>query len=124
MTTSRSEKAIWNILTQKGYKTHVVGWWPSHPAEPVNGVFISNFYQKVAKGQGFGPLPKGTVHPASDQPKFAALRVHPSELTGEHIYPFVPDAHKIDQRKDKRLYSLAKVLCECTSIHAAATPYP
>ncbi|MBN2093134.1 alkaline phosphatase family protein, partial [candidate division KSB1 bacterium] len=30
-TASRKVKAIWNILMQQGLKTHVVGWWPSHP---------------------------------------------------------------------------------------------
>ena len=33
--TSRKVKAIWNILTHENYKTHLVGWWPSHPAEPM-----------------------------------------------------------------------------------------
>src|SRR5262245_49446039 len=29
---SRKVKAIWNILNQKGYRSIVVGWWPSNPA--------------------------------------------------------------------------------------------
>ncbi len=33
--TSRKVKAIWNILTQEKLKTHVAGWWPSHPAETI-----------------------------------------------------------------------------------------
>src|SRR3954467_9646281 len=49
--TSRKVKAVWNILTQEGYKTHLVGWWPSHPAEPINGICVSNFFQKQAKSQ-------------------------------------------------------------------------
>jgi len=44
---SRKCKAIWNILTQEKKKTHTVAWWPSHPAEPINGVAISNFYQRA-----------------------------------------------------------------------------
>jgi len=40
--TSRKCRAIWNILHNQGYKTNVVGWWPSHPAEPINGVMVSN----------------------------------------------------------------------------------
>ena len=31
---SRNSKALWNILTQRGLRSNVVGWWPSHPAEP------------------------------------------------------------------------------------------
>ena len=41
---TRKTKAIWNILQQNGLKCHVVGWWPSHPAEPINGIMISNFF--------------------------------------------------------------------------------
>jgi len=39
---SRKVKAIWNILMQEGKRVHNVGWWPSHPAEPLNGISISN----------------------------------------------------------------------------------
>ena len=34
---SRKTKAVWNILNQHGQKANVIGWWPSHPAEPING---------------------------------------------------------------------------------------
>jgi len=44
---SRKVKALWNILNQNGVRTNVVGWWPSHPAEPLNGVMISNHYQRA-----------------------------------------------------------------------------
>ena len=40
--TSRAVKAIWNILNQNGYKSNIIGWWPSHPAEPINGVMVSS----------------------------------------------------------------------------------
>ncbi|MGB4905330.1 MAG: alkaline phosphatase family protein, partial [Saprospiraceae bacterium] len=42
--TGRKVKAIWNILNQHNMKTNVIGWWPSHPAEPVNGIYVSDFY--------------------------------------------------------------------------------
>ncbi len=42
--TSRKVKAIWNILTQRGYKTHVLGWFAGHPAEPINGIAVSDLY--------------------------------------------------------------------------------
>ena len=47
--------------------------------------------------------------------------MHPDELIGDNIFPFVPRADEIDQDKDQRLASVAKVLCECSSVHAAAT---
>ncbi|MCP4199102.1 MAG: hypothetical protein GY762_18310, partial [Proteobacteria bacterium] len=51
----------------------------------------------------------------------ASLRIHPHELTVAHIQPFVPEAYKIDQRKDKRLQNIAKVTADCSTIHSATT---
>ncbi len=118
--TSRKVKAIWNILTQKGYKTHSVGWWPSHPAEPINGIMVSNHFQKMNDNKPT-PLLVGAVHPPELTGLFAHLRIHPSELTQEHLLPFVPKAAKIDQDKDKRLFHIAKNIAESSSIHAATT---
>ncbi len=118
--TSRKVKAVWNILTQKNYKTHVVGWWPSHPAEPINGIMISNLYQKV-KPEKMAPLAENVVHPTDLHRLFAHLRVHPSELTDQHLLPFVPRAAEINQDEDKKLFNIAKNIAEASSIHAAAT---
>lgn len=120
--TNRKVKAIWNIFTQHGLKSHVVGWWPSHPAEPINGTMISNLYQRANQpiDQPW-PMLKGTVHPAEKSDFYAKLRVHPHELTGNHLAPFVPNLEKVDQSKDKRLMSIAKVIADCSTIHAAAT---
>lgn len=61
---SRSTKAVWNILNQNGKKSIVIGWWPSHPAEPIDGVMLSNHYHRsrgrLEKGW---PLLQGTIHP-------------------------------------------------------------
>src|SRR6267378_907970 len=40
----RKTKAIWNILNQIGKRSIVFGWWPSHPAEPIRGVMVSNLF--------------------------------------------------------------------------------
>lgn len=39
---SRQAPAVWNIASAKGRKVGVVGWWASHPAEEVNGFFVSD----------------------------------------------------------------------------------
>lgn len=48
---SRKVKAVWNILQQNGLRSNVVGWWPSHPVEPIDGVMVTNHFQ-----QALGPL--------------------------------------------------------------------
>ena len=45
--TTRKCKAIWNILTQKGMTANVVSWFVGHPAEPINGICISEMFGKV-----------------------------------------------------------------------------
>ena len=78
---SRKTKAIWNILSQAGKKCNIVGWWPSHPAEPINGVMISNHYQRAVAPHGKPwPVRPGTIYPERLIRNLAALRVHPQEL--------------------------------------------
>lgn len=121
-TMSRTTKAIWNILNQHGLRSNVVGWWPSHPAEPINGVMVSNHYHRVTGApDNPNPMMPGTVYPERLIQPLEEMRIHPGELGGEELLPFVPKAAEIDQEKDPRLASAAKILAECASVHAAAT---
>jgi predicted AlkP superfamily phosphohydrolase/phosphomutase len=120
--TSRKVKAIWNILHQSGMKSNVVGWWPSHPAEPINGVMISNFYSKTsAASEEKKELAPGIVFPPELTEVFSELKVQPEELTAAHLLPFVPMAAKIDQTKDTRLFHIAKTIAEAATMQAATT---
>ncbi len=120
--TSRRVKAVWNILTQRGLRSHVVGWFAGHPAEPVNGVSVSPLYPiPTSASPGDWPLAEGSVYPAGLRETLADLRVHPAELGAEELLPFVPRAAEVDQTRDSGLASVATVLAECCSIHNAAT---
>ncbi len=120
--TSRKCKALWNILSQSGLKSNVIGWWASHPAEPINGNVITNAFGGVRFDPEKGwTVPKGAIHPKERGSELARFKVFPNELTEAHILPFIPDAAKIDQKKDKRLSSFAKVLSDNASVHAVAT---
>lgn len=120
--TSRQRKAVWNILNQTGLRSHIVGWWPSHPAEPLNGVTVSNFYQKTNMPLGSKwQMAPNTVHPPRVADTLADLRVHPHELTAAHILPFVPNAADIDQSEANPLQGLTSIIAHCASIQAAAT---
>jgi predicted AlkP superfamily phosphohydrolase/phosphomutase/predicted Zn-dependent protease len=119
---SRRSKAVWNILNQNGKRSLVVGWWPSHPAEPINGVTVSNHFHRAGGLPGeLSPAPVGSVRPASVGDALADLRVHPMELEGEFIRLFIPEYDKVDQAKDKRLHSVAKIVAETMTTHAVAT---
>jgi predicted AlkP superfamily phosphohydrolase/phosphomutase/tetratricopeptide (TPR) repeat protein len=119
---SRTTKTVWNILNQNDYRSIVVGWWPSHPAEPVNGVMVSDQFHKAFRPieQGW-PMPAHTVHPPELQEALAECRMHPQELLGPMMVPFLPHLEKVDQVKDRRFSGLGKTIAECVSIHSAAT---
>jgi predicted AlkP superfamily phosphohydrolase/phosphomutase/tetratricopeptide (TPR) repeat protein len=118
---SRNSKALWNILSQNHLRSCVIGWWPSHPAEPINGVMVSDHYHRASGplDQGW-PLQANTVHPPELAETLSRLRIHPDLLTPEMVEPFIPLAKEIDQDKDKRLAMVLRTLAECMSIQSAA----
>jgi tetratricopeptide (TPR) repeat protein len=118
---SRRSKALWNILNQNGLRSVVIGWWPSHPAEPIDGVMVSDHYHRATGplGQGW-PLPAHAVHPPELAGTLAGLRMHPDLLVPEMVEPFIPLAGEIDQDKDNRLAICMRTLAECMSVQAAA----
>ena len=120
--TTRKCKAVWNILTQKGMGTHQVGWFCSHPAEPINGVYVTNLYEKISSMDADEwKLADNSVHPSQLAETLGELRLHPTELVASQILPFLPKAAEIDQDKDRRLSIFAKLLCEMVNVHSAAT---
>ena len=120
--TSRKTRALWNIFHNQGLKSNLISWWPSFPAEPINGVVVTDKFQKLRKGHKQPPpLEEGTVWPKTFTEQLDALRISPSDLTENHILPFIPNAHRIDQENSKFLLSFTKVLAENVNTHAAAT---
>jgi predicted AlkP superfamily phosphohydrolase/phosphomutase/predicted Zn-dependent protease len=120
---SRKTKTVWNILSQNDKKCIVIGWWPSHPAEPLpHGVMVSNSYQKAAPFDSIEswPITKGTVYPESLGEILASQRVHPSKVDDSYLSHFMPKAAKNDKEKDRRPVTLRKILGDSVNIHSAA----
>jgi len=65
---ARQSKAFWNILSEQGLRTCVVGWETSWPAEPIDGVIVSDLFFHHA------------LHPGDKEPLGL---VSPPELTDE-----------------------------------------
>ena len=119
---SRRAKAFWNILSQAGRRVRVVNWFGSHPAEPINGVCVSDTFTRGT--DSLGPMPSlaaSAVHPASLADEFASLRVGIREIDGQMLTLFVPRASDVDQAKDHRLVDIARELAKTASIHTATT---
>lgn len=113
--TSRTCKALWNILNQQGYRTNVAGWFASHPAEPVNGCIVSDAF-----GRANQVLPV-SVHPATLGPELAHLIVRPEEIDAEILRMFIPRLDEIDRRNPNGIVTLANILAECFTTHAVVT---
>ena len=121
-TTSRRVPAVWNILAAAGLRTHVVGWPVTHPAESLPGVVVSDaFGRPTAMPDAPWPEFPGSVLPHRVVAPLLGGRLHPGELTGEDLRPFVPNIEAIDQAADRRLVPLALALAETVTVHAAAT---
>ncbi len=120
--TTRKCKALWNILTQNGLRSNVVGWYASHPAEPIHGVAVSNQFEQYGLKNGkLSEVPSGAVHPAELAKEIAPLRVLPAEVDATAILPFVPEAEKVLQRDEKRLGKLQHMMAQTATVHAVAT---
>ena len=117
----RKTKAIWNILNQHGKRSVVAGWWPSHPAEPIQGAMVSEHFKLAFDDPHNKPLMPGTIFPKDWAARLAPLRVHPGEISSEIIQLFVPEPQRIDQNGDDCLRDLAGFIADTMSIHTAAT---
>lgn len=120
--TSRKTKAIWNILNQNQWRSNVVSWWASYPAEPINGHVITNLFNAVKRDEdGNVVVGPHVIHPASEAVSLAESKVDISEITVDDIGPFCPNYMKVDQDKDQRLKTLAKLISDCASIQSVTT---
>lgn len=120
--TSRTTKAVWNILSQSGLHSVVVNWYASHPAEPIRGVCVSNrFFEGPADAAAEWPAPPGSVHPGPLAADLADLRMHPSEIGPGQLACFIPELGLINRAVDRRPDRLAEVIARTVSVHSVAT---
>jgi len=119
--TSRKTKALWNILSQAGRLVHVVGWYASHPAEPVAGVVVSNLVQEgePASESAAWPMPAGVVHPADLSPEVAAARVRARAFPRESLRMLLPKVDEIGVG-EARVVTLTKLMAYAATIEASA----
>ncbi len=122
----RKVDAFWNMFTKEGLKSNVVAWWPSNPVENINGVMVSNQFHQEKMGKNIVEIdkwtvPKGSVHPEHLAEEMIDLRLHPYEIPGNLVMPFVPRAVELDKKQDKRLNVIAKFIAHSSTVHAVAT---
>ncbi len=83
---SRAVPAAWNLASAAGRRVGVVGWWASHPAEEVNGFFVSDHASPIL----FDALPlDGSTYPAALAAGVAQVSARDGRVTAADLVPFL-----------------------------------
>jgi len=119
--TSRKCKALWNILSQSGLRTNVVGWYASHPAEPIRGSVVTNLICEGDPAQASTPwpLPPALTHPPECAEAIAACRVRSREFERDSLKEILPDLPP-GMRDDPRVRTLCSLMAVASSVERAA----
>lgn len=121
---TRRCKSLWDMLGEHGMTSHVVSWFATHGERP-RGCLVSNLYNSWKHKEEDVPAawpspPSGTYWPEDLGNHLNELRVSPWDIDPDEVIRlFVPDADQVDQKKDQRLWMLAKLLGEAFSVHSA-----
>ncbi|MDQ5873733.1 MAG: alkaline phosphatase family protein, partial [Acidobacteriota bacterium] len=85
---SRAVPAVWNLASEAGRKVGVVGWWATHPAEEVNGFFVSDRASPLLFGDA--DLPRaGVAYPASLAPGVEQVIARDGVVSDAEVARFV-----------------------------------
>ncbi len=79
---SRQVPAVWDIASSRGLKVGVVGWWASHPAERVNGYFVSDRASPILFAASPGP---GVASPPTFDEAVARVVARDGKVAAEEL---------------------------------------
>ncbi len=83
---SRAVPAVWNVASAAGRKVGVVGWWATHPAEEVNGFFVSDHASPIL----FEKLPlAGVAFPPALEAGVAQVLARDGRVTARDLEPYL-----------------------------------
>ncbi|MFN9038308.1 MAG: alkaline phosphatase family protein, partial [Planctomyces sp.] len=91
------------------------------PAEPIDGVMVSDQFVPTGMFDPRDPAPAGSVHPPSLAGHLGSLRVHPRDLTLDDLRPFLPNIERLWAGPGSEAPHCAQLLCEAATIQAVAT---
>lgn len=120
--TTRRTKALWNILSQSGLRSIVVGWYATHPAEPIRGVMVSDLFLEGMPPSANDPWPPvpAAIHPPDLAASLSELRLHPAEIDPRELTAFLP-ADRGAPPTDEPARVIARTVARAASVHNAAT---
>jgi predicted AlkP superfamily phosphohydrolase/phosphomutase/Tfp pilus assembly protein PilF len=83
---SRAVPAIWNVASASGLSVGVVGWWATHPAEQVQGFFVSDHASPILFE---GASRAGDAYPSSLSAGIEQILARDSPVSDEELTRFV-----------------------------------
>lgn len=95
--TSRRCRAPWNLLQLCGLRSHVVNWYATHPAEPINGVVLSNQFFQASEP------PAQSLHPVVQHSEWLQARQAAGGAAAATRARILPDPALLRQPEDKAL---------------------
>lgn len=120
---SRAVPAVWNLASAAGRKVGVVGWWASHPAEEVNGFFVSDHASPILFDR---PSFSGVAYPAALEAGVAQIveregHPTPADLARFVGLPAAEIARILDSGADadNRVVALSRIVA-ATRVHQRA----
>ena len=116
-------KALWNILNQNGLRSVVIGWWPSHPAEPIDGVMVSDHFHRADRPGAMKAgrccrMPSIRRNSARRLPNSACTRTSSRRRWSSPSFRW---RVKSTRRRIHASARCCRTLAECISMHSAAT---
>jgi len=128
----RRVPALWNIASARGKSVAVFGLWATFPAEPVNGLLVSDRFLSFTSREpasGAEAVPPGVVHPA-DRAAWASRALAETDASLDAgalraYLPGLPDSEAAAARAEKNPYAhpvsaLRKILLETRTYHRLA----
>jgi predicted AlkP superfamily phosphohydrolase/phosphomutase len=110
---SRRVPAVWNIASARGLKVGVVGWWATHPAEQVNGFFVSDHASPIL----FPASGAGTAFPPTVDGAVAAVTARDGKITAPDLTGFldvppreIAAALSSGEGMENRIVALSRIL--------------
>ena len=98
----RQVKALWNVLSDHEKRVAVVGWWPTWPAETVNGAIVSDhtcYHFLFPEQEGGASGTQGLTHPPGLHAQIAPLVRRPGDVTADEAKRFVDVAAEEFERE-------------------------
>lgn len=99
----RRVPALWNILSEANWHCQVLNWWPSNPAEIINGDFISNLaFADEELGQ--------QCYPAHWMEMLTEIKLQEADLSAEVQAFFFPNAENVPAEGQAFFKRLQRIL--------------